>query len=98
MALIKCEECGKKVSDTCETCPNCGADIQQQIYDSLSDEEKMAYDAEFRKQTRPERWLNILLFMFLVFVTIGSLVRGMILLFVFFLIMTIIYGIHLFRS
>ena len=24
MALIKCPECGKDVSDTAETCPNCG--------------------------------------------------------------------------
>ena len=40
MALIKCKDCGHEVSDDCETCPNCGADIQQQVYDALSDEEK----------------------------------------------------------
>lgn len=40
MALIKCNECGQEVSDTCETCPKCGADIQQQIYDNLPPEEK----------------------------------------------------------
>ncbi len=24
MALIKCNECGKEISDTAETCPSCG--------------------------------------------------------------------------
>ena len=24
MALIKCEECGKEISDTAKSCPNCG--------------------------------------------------------------------------
>ena len=27
MALIKCEECGKEVSDKAQVCPNCGAPI-----------------------------------------------------------------------
>ena len=27
MALIKCPECKKKISDQCEKCPNCGLDI-----------------------------------------------------------------------
>lgn len=48
MALIKCKDCGQMVSDTCEKCPNCGADIQQQIFDSLSPEEQ----EEILKQQR----------------------------------------------
>ena len=70
MALIKCDECGKKVSDTCDTCPNCGADIQQQIYDSLSEEEKRAYDSE---AYGTQKWLFIILTIFLVIVSIGTL-------------------------
>lgn len=31
MALIKCPECSKKVSDTANTCPNCGYDIQKYL-------------------------------------------------------------------
>lgn len=36
MALIKCPECGKEISDVAESCPNCGYPIkgQQQIGDS----------------------------------------------------------------
>lgn len=40
MAIIRCSECGHEVSDTAQNCPNCGADIQQQIFDSLSPEEQ----------------------------------------------------------
>ena len=29
MALIKCKECGKEVSDKAETCPNCGCKIEK---------------------------------------------------------------------
>ena len=29
MALIKCSECGKEVSDKAATCPNCGCPISQ---------------------------------------------------------------------
>lgn len=28
MALIKCEECGKKVSDKASNCPHCGAPVE----------------------------------------------------------------------
>lgn len=29
MALIKCVECGKEISDTLKTCPNCGIEIKK---------------------------------------------------------------------
>ena len=29
MALIKCPECGHDVSDTAETCPNCGYRLKE---------------------------------------------------------------------
>lgn len=31
MALIKCPECGKQISDKAVTCPNCGIDVQKTI-------------------------------------------------------------------
>lgn len=31
MALIKCPECKKKISDQCENCPNCGYPIKANI-------------------------------------------------------------------
>jgi len=31
MALIKCEECGKNVSDKAASCPNCGAPINEKL-------------------------------------------------------------------
>ena len=29
MALIKCPECGKEISDKAKTCPNCGCPIKK---------------------------------------------------------------------
>ena len=34
MALIKCEECGKEVSDKAKTCPNCGCPISEEKEES----------------------------------------------------------------
>lgn len=31
MALIKCKECGKKISDTVEVCPHCGITLDESI-------------------------------------------------------------------
>lgn len=36
MALIKCNECSKEVSDQAETCPNCGYPIAKQIQKQLN--------------------------------------------------------------
>lgn len=30
VALIKCPECGKEISDTVKYCPNCGVEIKKQ--------------------------------------------------------------------
>ena len=35
MALIKCNECGKEVSDQAETCPSCGYPIAKQVQKQL---------------------------------------------------------------
>lgn len=37
------------VSNTCERCPHCGADIQQQVFNSLSPKEKEAMLAPKRR-------------------------------------------------
>ena len=37
MALIKCPECGKEISDKAITCPNCGVPIQQNVVENLEE-------------------------------------------------------------
>lgn len=32
MALIKCNECGKEISDKADKCPNCGCPVKKQPY------------------------------------------------------------------
>ncbi|WP_194608622.1 zinc ribbon domain-containing protein [Clostridium vitabionis] len=39
MALIRCPECGREVSDQAEMCPGCGYNVKQ-YYDNLQKEEK----------------------------------------------------------
>lgn len=38
MALIKCSECGKEISDKAYTCPHCGAPLNQSIKINLLSE------------------------------------------------------------
>ncbi|MCH1982714.1 zinc ribbon domain-containing protein [Ruminococcus sp. OA3] len=40
MALIKCSECGKEISDKAAACPNCGCPVEQQAEQSVSDVSK----------------------------------------------------------
>ena len=47
MALIRCPECKKKISDTCKTCPHCGYTLDegetiQQIYEEIDKHSKPA--------------------------------------------------------
>ena len=42
MALVKCKECGKEISDKAKTCPNCGCPIED----------------EFAKKRNHERYSN----------------------------------------
>jgi rRNA maturation endonuclease Nob1 len=36
MALIKCTECGKEISDKAKTCPSCGAPVKS-VSNALAD-------------------------------------------------------------
>ena len=51
MALIKCPECEKEVSDLAESCPNCGLNIKRYILQQkLNDQEiKVKEVCIFRK-------------------------------------------------
>lgn len=40
MALIKCPECGKEISDKATTCPNCGCPIKEDVSEVTSSAEK----------------------------------------------------------
>ena len=44
MALIRCWECGKKVSELSKNCPNCGYPLESQLNTEHKDEPKNADD------------------------------------------------------
>lgn len=57
MALIKCPECGKEVSDTAENCPNCGYNMQKYLKSKRIEEqqkkaEKELQERELKKQEK----------------------------------------------
>lgn len=56
MALIKCVECGKEISDKASSCPNCGAPISAQS--AVIDETKEIKHAP-KKKTFPKKTLII---------------------------------------
>ena len=64
MALIKCNECGHKVSDKAKTCPKCGVDIEAMKRATLLKKQKS-------KKRRSKFWL-ILFILFLAFFALGK--------------------------
>ncbi len=73
MAMIKCPECGKEISDKAVSCPNCGYLIRQEPIEYLEEE----YE-EDEEESNSERWKNdivygILSIMICIFSTILAL-------------------------
>ncbi len=46
MALIKCTECGREISDKAQTCPGCGAPIELLLNQNSDVNTKVHYDKE----------------------------------------------------
>lgn len=47
MALIKCPECGKEISDMAETCPNCGCPrslIEKKVREETAERERKEFE------------------------------------------------------
>lgn len=44
MALVRCVECNKKVSDQAQLCPNCGFDLATHRYNEFLEEERIAHE------------------------------------------------------
>lgn len=59
MALIKCTECGKEISDKATSCPNCGCPIedsaQNKTNESINNTVKGSYTAPVKTDVKPER-------------------------------------------
>ena len=55
MALIKCPECGKQVSDKAQSCPNCGYPLKAEIKNPPS------FTEDFTKVKKAGWWVALLL-------------------------------------
>ena len=78
MALIKCPECGKEVSDSAKSCPHCGypLDKEQPINQEVVDEAKQ-FSNEPEEIKRYRREIDICRRRRVVMVTIGSVLAGL---------------------
>ena len=45
MALIKCNECGREVSDKAQSCPSCGAPVENKMIQELDVPKSVKYDS-----------------------------------------------------
>ncbi len=63
MALIKCPECKKDISDKADNCPNCGYKILE------SEKEQLKKLAELQKQPK-NRWLGYIVIIIIIIVFI----------------------------
>ena len=59
MALIKCPECGKEISDQAPACPNCGYPMQSPVPNVSDDAEYDNIIAELLSQNNNNKILNI---------------------------------------
>ena len=48
MALIKCVDCGKEVSDRAKVCPNCGCPIECSVSETHAEENVLINNVENR--------------------------------------------------
>ena len=67
MALIKCPECGKEISDTAHTCPNCGFEVRN-IISSKSPISGFEKDSGTTHALENNRYLVIAIISLVVFV------------------------------
>ena len=71
MALIKCPECGKEVSDTANSCPNCGFNIKKHIEDEKKKQElEKKIQAKNEKSQMSSKTKNIIIGISIVLVAI----------------------------
>lgn len=68
MALIKCTECGKEVSDKATTCPNCGAPISAP---APGEAERQKVEVKVTQEKKKGSCLKTILIVLGVFVVIG---------------------------
>lgn len=72
MALIKCPECGKEISDKAGTCPNCGCPIQsEQKAEETPPVNTVTQGTIPKKPKKKGRFLKILLIVAVAIVVIG---------------------------
>lgn len=73
--LIKCQECGKDVSDKAFSCPNCGCPIDnnEEVLKSINDISENGYDELQEKNNKTEKKKDSVLSVVAIFLSLFSL-------------------------
>lgn len=58
MALIKCNECGKEISDKADKCPNCGCPVNKQPYTVTINNTVVNIDSIWRNNSNQKDFIN----------------------------------------
>ncbi len=68
MALIKCSECGKKISDKAEKCINCGTPISEMLNKNNNSDKELN---DLKNYVERDKKLRKIVLMILVFIVLG---------------------------
>ena len=74
MALIKCEECGKEISDKADKCPNCGAPNVIKKAEQEKEKLQKEKDIEQKKKEDEKNGLRIAIGMIILFIILGIVI------------------------
>lgn len=72
MALIKCPECKRKISDQCETCPQCGYPVKQKLQEESLDQNTDDTGAPKKKPFYKKVWVWVVIGIVLVALVLGT--------------------------
>ena len=70
MALIKCPECKKEISDTVAICPNCGFNIQKMRKQQAKKEKEPKTLEEWNNMTSSQKNWSIVVFVVIVIIVL----------------------------
>ncbi len=68
MALIKCNECGKEISDKASACPNCGCPIELEIKEESNIKDSQTNE----KEAKNALTIAIFILIFILMIALGS--------------------------